>query len=98
MAQSSAQEVEVKKEIEFLSQAKSLFPNNPVVLFKLAVAFEAEGEVKEALKYYEEVIENKLIDSTNFNEFVRKQIDRVKEKGPSTKPPHPGIKYMLSGI
>jgi hypothetical protein len=95
---SAAKEDNITKELEYLERAKSIFPTNPVVLYRMAVAHEANGEGETAIRYYSQILEDKVINSSSFNKFIQEQIERVKTEGPSTRPPNPGIKYMISGM
>ena len=78
-----------------LNAATKMFPDNFVVHFKYAVSCERVGLAEDAIAAYE-IARTLLPQSLEaVNNYVEKQISRVKTKGPAKVFTAPGLQYVL---
>jgi len=75
-----------------LEEALSLKPDNLLLNLRLAEVHEARGGGKEAIKAYQTALEHAYV--ANLQSYLRRQIERVKTKGPRKAAPMPGLRYV----
>lgn len=95
MAKGFAKGDDIEQEKDYLKVALKMKPENPVALFRVAFSYEKTGEADKAIESYKSLLNTKLADASNFKKFIEKQIERVYTKGPSRRPPNPGLKYAV---
>jgi len=95
---------EVKKDLKMadpnsahlkLNAATKIFPDNFVVHFKYAVSCERLGLAEDAIAAYETA--RKLLPQSveAVTNYVERQINRVKTKGPAKVSTAPGLQYVI---
>lgn len=94
LAHSSKKEDNYEREISYLEQALEILPRDLVANYRLANSFKKIGKSEEAVESYKAALGNPSLLSDKLKDFISSQIERVKSKGPSKKPPVPGLKYM----
>lgn len=90
----ATKEYDYDNAIQFLRQAVSSKPYDLVANYRLATALERVGDADNAISAYEAAKQDPSIKSPELKEFISNQIERVKTKGPTKKPPMSGLKYM----
>jgi len=93
-AQAALNEYDCRKEIEYLKKAVSLRSSDLVANFRLANAMEGVGNATMAISAYHEALLDPLLNSGELREFIYAQIKRVESRGPTKKPPIPGLRHM----
>lgn len=83
-------------ELENLHHAVALKPNDIVANYRLAVAFERNGSATDAVKHYEAALNSPDISTIELKKYIESQIERVKTKGPTSKPPTLGCKWIIA--
>lgn len=85
-----------EKEVEFLRKAVSIKPIDLIVNYRLGNALERISNALGAIAAYKSALMDPLIGSAELKDFISSQIKRVETKGPSKKPPVPGLRYMTA--
>ncbi len=93
-AQAALKDSDCRKEIEFLRKAVSERPTDLVANCRLAAAMESVGKADAAISAYQAALSDPSLDSAELKEFITAQIKRVESRGPTKKPPIPGLKYI----
>lgn len=71
------------------------YPENFIVQFKHAVLCEGFGDTEVAISAYERALALTAETSNALKDYVYRQINRIKTKGPSKWSASPGLKYVL---
>jgi tetratricopeptide (TPR) repeat protein len=85
-----------KKAISCLEKCIDTKPFDMLSHFLLAQCFEREGLGEKAIAYYKTASRESGAKSTCLQKHIDCQVERVEKKGPSKKPPNPGL--MHSGM
>ena len=83
-----------EKERRCLSAALEFLANDLVGNFRLAAAFERDGNPKDSIKHYKAATKDPLIGSPELKAYIENQIVRVMETGPSETPPVPVLRFL----
>jgi tetratricopeptide (TPR) repeat protein len=86
-----------EKAIKYLEDAINLNPSALVANFMLAQAFERIGKAEKAVCAYKSASEDPLCESETLKKYITNQLERIKTKGPSKKPPMPGLRHLGMG-
>lgn len=78
-----------------LKEITTIYPDNFVGQFKYAISCERIGQVEDAISAYEKALSLVPKSSKYLNIYVKRQIARVKTKGPSKYSVAPGLRWML---
>lgn len=81
------------KEIEMLKLALGIKQNDLVANYRLAISYERNNSVDDAITHYKRALNDPMINSKILEQFILKQIERVETTGPLKKPPTLGLKY-----
>ena len=84
-----------KKEKQMLVSANELRPNDLIANYRLAVCYEMDGSVDDAIKHYYLASNDPYLNSNQLRKFILSQVERIKLKGPMNRPPALGAKYMV---
>jgi tetratricopeptide (TPR) repeat protein len=83
-----------KKEKNALISALELKPNSLIANYRLALYYEIEGLVDDAINHYKAALRDPNIYSEQLKTFISLQVERIKLKGPLNRPPALGARYM----
>jgi len=83
-----------QKEKNVLISALKIKPNNLLANYRLAVCYEMDGLVDDAINHYNIALKDRYLYSEQLKTFILSQIERVKLKGPMNRPPALGARYM----
>ena len=78
-----------------LKEAAQVHKSNFAVHFKLAIACEKVGLGDEAIEAYREALAIVPNNAQTLHDYVKQQIERVREKGPQKKSTAPGLNRVL---
>ncbi len=93
MAKFALKENQYRKALAFYKKALEIFPDSPLVNFRIAEVFECVNAGEDAIRHYEAALIN---PSTNerIKPHISSQIDIVKTSGPRGANQFTGLRYM----
>ncbi|MDA3896713.1 MAG: hypothetical protein PF482_11280 [Desulfobacteraceae bacterium] len=83
-----------KEEINMLNLAISVKANDLLANFRLAVCYEMDGFLDDAIKYYHLASNDPYLNSDVLKKYILSQVERIEQKGPMHRPPALGAKYQ----
>ena len=95
---------DIKQELKYAgissahSKLESLvtkYPDNFLTQFKYAISCERMGLTQDAIATYKTAMNLQSIKSENLKYYANRQIERIKQKGPSKKSSAPGLQYVM---
>lgn len=85
-----------EKAISYFDQSLEIKPSDLLSSFILAQCYERQGAAEKAINSYQIALSEGTKLSNCLRQYINAQIERVVKKGPSKKPPIPGL--MHSGL
>ena len=83
-----------KEEIRMLNLAISIKANDLLANFRLAVCYEMDGLIDDAIKYYHLASNDPNLMSDELKKYILSQVERIETEGPRNRPPALGAKYQ----
>ena len=83
-----------RRAVDYLEMAQKIKHDDFLACYWTAETNELIGNAEKAISIYQNIIADSTPISNSLKGYLKKQIERVKTKGPKTPSPMPGLKYM----